>query len=180
VRAWLGLPLCAVLVSGCGAAGTASRTTVVPRLTPGYLDDAMALLQQRELPAVVASLPRVERGSWNENAYVVTRQAPAPGARVPVGTPVRLTLGISLNGGGPWRAPPKRTTVPDVRSWTINAAFGAVTSPLRGLRATIQDGDAARTHSFTEGILVVRSIPQAGSRVPAGTNVVLIVKRFGR
>jgi len=154
--------------------------TVVPDLAPGSLDHAMLLLQGRELQALVESLPRVERGSWNENGYVVTGQSPAAGRRVRVGTPVRLSLGVSLNGGGPWRRPPNYTYVPEVRAWSVNAAYGALTSPLRGLTVTIRDADASRTHSFTQGILVLRTLPAAGSRVRSGSDVVLVVKRFGR
>lgn len=169
--------LCLVaLLAACGDVGGAKPTVRVPRLS-GYLDDAMQRLQAAQLDAVVESLPPIRRGSWNQNGYVVTGQTPAPGVRVRAGSSVRLRLGVSLNMGGPWSAPPAMTTVPQVSGWSLNTAYQVVSAPMRDLLVTVRDGDHDSRRPFIRGILVADTLPHAGTRVRSGTEVVLVVKR---
>lgn len=171
---------CVVGISAaCGGHAATARTTTVPRVTHSYVDDAFVLLRKSDLRAVVPDLPPIRRGGWNENGYVVVAQRPDAGSRVRAGTAVGLTLASSLNLGGPWPPPPRYVVVPNVYRWAVDAAYGRVTAPGRGLVATIKDGDPGSTRPFRDGLLVVRIQPAAGSRVRSGTEVILTVQRFG-
>jgi hypothetical protein len=180
-----GLSLLVILASvvgigaACGGHAVTAPKTSVPRVTNRYVDDAFVLLRKFNLRAVVPNLPPVVRGGWNESGYVVVAQRPDAGSRVHASAAVSLTLELSLNLGGPWPAPPRYVVVPDVYRWAVDAAFGQVTNPARGLVATIKDGDPGSTRSFREGLQVVKIQPTAGSRVRSGTEVILTVRRFG-
>jgi hypothetical protein len=172
----LGVVAACVLV-GCGSA-TPHTSVRVPRLSPGYIDQAMERLRAVGLKAAVDSLPPIRRGSWNHNGYVVTNQSPRAGAEVGKGTAVRLTLGLSLNASGPWPDPPNYAVVPDVGGWSLNVAYITLTAPNLGLLATVRDGDySAELQPFTRGLIVTRTVPQAGTKVRSGTEVVLVVTR---
>src|SRR6266542_783501 len=167
------------ITAACGEHAVTAPKTSVPLVTKRYVDDAFVLLRKFDLRAVVPNLPPIVRGGWNENGYVVVAQQPEAGNRVRAGTAVSLTLEPSLNMGGPWPPPPRYVVVPDVYRWAVDAAFGQVTDPSRGLVATIKDADPGSTRPFRDGLQVVKIQPTAGSRVRSGTEVILTVRRFG-
>jgi beta-lactam-binding protein with PASTA domain len=159
------LPL---LLSGCFGGGpasslksstptTAARKVVVPRVEPGYVQDAERAIRAAGLRVVILLVPPITGADASVNGYAVVEQIPAPGLSVSEGSTVVLSLGVSINGGPGGVGRPG--VVPDLIGMPVNRAMSAVTSV--GLHVTVPavqhqvPSDAVTAQSLTPGSVVV-------------------------
>jgi beta-lactam-binding protein with PASTA domain len=172
-RSFIALAAAAILATGCASSGTVASppesTTAplrtVPDVLPNYPGAAVRELREYGFGAEVDALPPVRRGDAGGNGYAVVSQSPRPGTRAPAGSDVRLVLGASSNGGGPWTFP-ATTPVPDAVGLPVESAYRTIAD--HGLLVTLR---ASKLPLHT--LRVVRQSVAPGSVVRRSTVIVL-------
>jgi beta-lactam-binding protein with PASTA domain len=147
-----------LLLSGCLGGGsvesstptTAARRVVVPRVEPGYVQDAARAIRAAGLRVVILSVPPISGADASVNGYAVQSQSPASGSRVPAGSPVVLRIGVSLNAGPGGVGP--MGVVPNLVGMPVNVALSA--AYMVGLHVTV----SGVTHQVPSDAVTAQSI----------------------
>ena len=148
------------------SATESARSVVVSDVTGKYVADVeQALCAAGLRPRIIEAHP-IDRAGPNDNGYVVARVTPAVGSSVPAGSTINLSLGTSMNAGGPFPSPPARAVVPNVADKDVNMAISTLTGIGFEVNVTVR--------TPADGLVVVSQSPSAGSTLGTKTPVTLV------